>query len=697
VASVVHLGPGYTEGVDYTRASAASASSLAGNKPTGVTDNITLRAFAYSQVSAGATMTPPSGWTLDTGITARRGGFYYKKIPSASAETATSYTWSAASAGRMDVIIWIVENEGATPLDVAGTWTTEATTATASSISPANAGDILYQLTYWNNSSTTQSTVNVASGFTDGAQISSPATGNTSGISVSFKQLSASGATGTAAQTATPTPTNMSSILVAITSGAPAANANFGGAGTFNATVVQNYPSVAAPFSGSGTFSTTVTGIYGASFSGSGTFSATVTNQTASANAAFSGSGTFKTQTPLDKWLANTPLYVAHRGGSADWPEMTMYAYAKAAQWNPNIALEVSVIRTADGYWMASHDQTTTRVFGVTYDIPSTNWIGTLQNLRTTNGNQPPCLLTDVLAAYPNRIIFVDDKMNSWLPQFLDTLDAYGGANRIVVKGYGPQAGDITKAQAAIARGYQTWGYYYHADTANIASTQSNWSILGEDAVGSPPGDATDWAAIKSYNKPVLAHIIATAGQKSYADTFSPTGYMASGVMEVVPPGSTIADFGGTGTMSATVSVNVPVTAGFSGSGAFTASATQTYAVTAGFSGSGSFTAIASASGSVNATFGGSGSFSAVVTQSYAVASGFSGSGTFQPTISQTYSVSVVFGGTGSFAVAVSGGDTPPYTGPVAVFVWNGTSLIPAFIGLWDGTSIQSVDFTEIV
>jgi hypothetical protein len=713
MAIVWRLGTGYTLGTDYTTNSAAAASSTTINKPSGVTDGIMLRAWVYSQVAAGAAMTTPAGWTLETAPTSRRGGTYRKYISSAAAETATSYTWSAASSGRILGVVWISTGEDpANPLDVVGTWVTEGTAPTVAGISPANATDLLAIFAYWNNSTTSSSTVNFPGGVTKLIDLSSPNTGNTSGIAIGVQQLSASGATGTKALSATPTPTNMSGIMLAYNTGSPSANADFTGTGSFSATAVPGFnataafvgsgaftasvdaitASVSAAFAGSGGFTASAgdshvaamsisgTGIFAASitqatsvnatFSGNGSFT-TLASPGLSRAAAFGGTGTFKALSRVEAFLANAPTYTAHRGGSADWPEMTMYAYTQAAAWNSNMALEVSVIRTSDGLWMGSHDSTTDRVFGVHYDITTTPW-STLQTLRTTVGNQPPALLTDILAAFPDRVFVVDDKMNSFLPQFLDTLDANGGPQRIIVKGYGPQAGDINKANAATARGYQTWGYYYHADTVNLASTQGNWSILGEDAVGAPPGDATDWAAIKSYGKPVWAHIIATASQKTYADTFSPTGYMVSGVMEAVPRTGTAATFSGTGTFSAAVVPKYSANAAFVGSGVLSALAVQAYSITAGMYGSGAFTASAGNSQVVAVPFVGAGAFTATVIQGYTISAAMTAAGSLV------------------FQVQSSGGS-------FSVYVWDGTGLIPATASVWDGTQEAPASVEGIV
>ena len=68
---------------------------------------------------------------------------------------------------------------------------------------------------------------------------------------------------------------------------------------------------------------------------------------------------------------ADDPFYIAHRGGGGNWPEMTAYAYAQAAQVAEIKALEISVCLSADGVLVCSHDPTTTRLTGVATPSPS--------------------------------------------------------------------------------------------------------------------------------------------------------------------------------------------------------------------------------------------------------------------------------------------------------------------------------------
>jgi hypothetical protein len=224
-------------------------------------------------------------------------------------------------------------------------------------------------------------------------------------------------------------------------------------------------------------------------------------------------------------------MYVAHRGGSADWPEEVLWSYQQAAARNPDLALEISVWRTADGVWVCSHDQTTGRVFGTNLDITTSNWAD-LAALRTTVGGYPIAKLTDILAQYAGeRVLFVENKGAQANSTFLDLLDSYGGPNWIVVKTSG---NGVSIPQAALARGYQVWGYFFPADTAagNLnASSAANFTLLGIE------WDDTSavWAQALSYGKPVLGHIIANQQQATAATTLGASGLMVSGVLEVVP------------------------------------------------------------------------------------------------------------------------------------------------------------------
>jgi glycerophosphoryl diester phosphodiesterase len=232
--------------------------------------------------------------------------------------------------------------------------------------------------------------------------------------------------------------------------------------------------------------------------------------------------------TPVERWLASTPLFIAHRGGDADWTEGTADAYKNAAAWNPKLALEVPVWKTSDGVYVISEDPTTGRVFGTDYDIQSTPW-ATLSRLRTLNGGYPMGrLVNDVLIPYgSSRVFFVDNKSNADLDSFFDLLDSYGGRNRFISKSY---YNSRATAAEAHARGYLTWGYYYEKDMANFASTQSRFDLLGINYSASP----ATFETMHATGKQIIAHLIDSPAEEFRASCLGASGYMVSGVTQVV-------------------------------------------------------------------------------------------------------------------------------------------------------------------
>jgi hypothetical protein len=339
-----------------------------------------------------------------------------------------------------------------------------------------------------------------------------------------------------------------------------------------NAVWTQGFEGTAS-FTGSGTLAGSGTP-GGAAYTGNAPLTATGVLST-TATSAINGSASLTAvgtldihaRNAVDDWLASGTLYAAHRGGSSDWPEETLYAYTQAATWSSTVALEISVWKTTDNVWVCSHDQTTGRVFsGTSLDITTSTW-SALSGKTTLVGGYPIARLTDILNVHAtgSRVFFVDNKGQQTPSAFLDLLDTYGGRARFISKGFGTS---VTMADAATARGYTTWGYYYDTDVpTNLANTQGHWTLLGMDFTAT----SGDWTAVKSYGKPVLAHIIATAANKATAAAFSPAGYMVSGVTEAVPQTPAPGTFSGTGTLAGNGVPGYSRSATLSGTGTLTA------------------------------------------------------------------------------------------------------------------------------
>ncbi len=231
----------------------------------------------------------------------------------------------------------------------------------------------------------------------------------------------------------------------------------------------------------------------------------------------------------VQRWLHAGTAYIAHRGGDADWPEGTAYAYAQAAAWSPDLALEVPVRPTSDGVWVVSEDASTGRVFNHDYTISDTSW-STLSTLRTRTGNHPMArLVDDVLNTYGHdRVLFIDDKAAVALDSFFAALQPFHGQQRFVIKSYWQSA---AVPKAARDHGYQTWGYYYAKDMGEFAATESRYDLLGLDYTA----PATDFATMRATGKPIIAHVIPTAAAAKTALGDGANGLMVSGVEQVVP------------------------------------------------------------------------------------------------------------------------------------------------------------------
>lgn len=221
-------------------------------------------------------------------------------------------------------------------------------------------------------------------------------------------------------------------------------------------------------------------------------------------------------------------MYVAHRGGSVDYVEMTANAYA-ACDARKVEAIEISVWRTSDSVWVGSHDQSTLRMFGTDIDIP-TNPYSAISGLSTTTGGFPIAKLTDLLDLYAaTHVVFVDNKSNANVTAFLDLLDTYADpTGHFVVKNFYTSTATLTGAKA---RGYSTWAYYYEVDLPNLDSTLDRGDLLGMQYDATGPG----WAQIKATGKPVLGHVILTTANAATAFAAGADGVVTGVVNGVIP------------------------------------------------------------------------------------------------------------------------------------------------------------------
>jgi hypothetical protein len=226
----------------------------------------------------------------------------------------------------------------------------------------------------------------------------------------------------------------------------------------------------------------------------------------------------------VTQMLATPGATWAHRGGSANWPEMSKYAYDQSVAAGYG-ALEFSANRTSDGVWVGCHDASLNRTSQTTglADISAMTWaqVQTYQNTLNSAGTPRTYYRLDQFLDdfTGTHVAIVDPKyaIGTYNTEFLNLLDAHGGNTKIVVKFYGVGSGATALADAATARGYQTWGYFYDTDVTGggLAADQSHWSILGMNYDASQAA----WDAALAYGKPVVGHI--AASQANYNTAIS--------------------------------------------------------------------------------------------------------------------------------------------------------------------------------
>lgn len=257
------------------------------------------------------------------------------------------------------------------------------------------------------------------------------------------------------------------------------------------------------------------------------------------------GGGPTATRAPTSPTTSHAPpaqFTVAHRGGSRDWPEMSMLGYRESVGLGAQ-ALEISLARTSDGVWFGLHDATLDRTSGTSGFVAAAHTWKEVSRYRitaaeTTNPSQPaqPYLrFEELVAAYgATHVIYVDPKVvpANLYPELFSLMTRTPAPLRtFVAKGY---CTATDWPLAAANRGYRTWGYYYgaevEADPKLLTTTQGRWTTLGLDYNSSPAA----WQQVKALGRPVLAHIVPDAAAARTARSRGADGIVASGVREVL-------------------------------------------------------------------------------------------------------------------------------------------------------------------
>jgi PKD repeat protein len=231
--------------------------------------------------------------------------------------------------------------------------------------------------------------------------------------------------------------------------------------------------------------------------------------------------------------LAEDTFYWAHRGGSAVVPEMSLYAYTRAADQGFG-GLEVSLARTSDGVWFGLHDTTLLRTSGVDLDPTTMTWAEVQQyTIAAPPGypqpSQPYMRIEELIEAYGDtHVLIVDPKYqlaNS--AALLDYLLTLMPASRLIAKyaGNGQTLADIARP-----RGIVSWGYYYESSWSANKSFASAWDLIGMEWNAS---QAT-WDDVLLEGKPTVAHICATRSAADTGIAKGADGIQASGIFNVL-------------------------------------------------------------------------------------------------------------------------------------------------------------------
>ncbi len=202
----------------------------------------------------------------------------------------------------------------------------------------------------------------------------------------------------------------------------------------------------------------------------------------------------------VDELLARkNGFMIAHRGGSADWPEMSLQAYNESA--NRGIpALEFSFSLTSDGVPVGVHNQNLKGVDPSAPDTPVTQMTWEQVRQYKTKG-QPFIRLQDLIAAYgSDHVLFVDPKRSA---QASDTYLPWLDPQHTILK----YSADATwLADIWRAAGFKTWGFFYAESDALKSEAKeqaTHWDLIGVTW----EAQESTWETAKGYGRPIIGHI----------------------------------------------------------------------------------------------------------------------------------------------------------------------------------------------
>jgi PKD repeat protein len=560
------------------------------SKPSGVADGDLLVAVLRSSTSAASADFACSGWTrgASTAFTAnsatsRLHGIYYKKIPSAAAETATSYTFTfTGTAGRVSGQIFrVTGSDPTTPIQVATTaYDASGITNGSRMLAVTATGAGLLIVAGSNETTSPNSSTPTTPAGTTFIGISESTTGTSvtrSTTAAYSKAITGAGSTGTfdvvwgaqsssnaegviinpAASNAAPTAafTHSESDLTTSVNGSGSSDPDGTIAGydwDWGDSTAHGAGSTAShTYRDAGTYTVVLTVTDNSGATGTVSHPATVTRPPrlrvgstelsrlilagGDVVAVRKGSTLIKQVShAIEELQADTNFYVAHRGFSQTFPEMTMYAYDQAFAWGAK-AIEISVWPSADGTFWCTHNQnlsaTTGGVFPNNIDTYTDTQLASALIVVpsgtevTGQTSKPLTKLSDVLTKYGTRqVIFIEDKTYSHATQLVPLITAIPGyQHRFVWK----QDANGNPNGTAVAAGLKTWGYLFDSEMSFFATQQSKFDYFGLDYNST---DSTLTSAIATAGASrVLAHIIPNQTQATRLLGFGVKGLMNTG------------------------------------------------------------------------------------------------------------------------------------------------------------------------
>lgn len=244
----------------------------------------------------------------------------------------------------------------------------------------------------------------------------------------------------------------------------------------------------------------------------------------------------------VTRLLQKSPFYIAHRGGDRNWPEMTAYAYGRAAALPGLMAIEISVCLSSDGVLVCSHDPSTLRTTGVGLEIRRQPW-SVLKKLEVTaaytlNPDQPSrplSRLDEVVEKHVDRLVmFVEPKTPEAVDPLMRTMMSFGQPERVVWK----QPVNQPNFGLAKQNGFSTWGYVLdepnqRGDRLKELAASPDIDMLGACVSYSDATVAEVVNVARQNGKKTIMWPIGTAGDRSKGLRLGCEGMMTSNVVQV--------------------------------------------------------------------------------------------------------------------------------------------------------------------